>query len=169
MKLHLVDINPALVEAWREAFRPYPEVDIQHADLLAVAENTVVSPANSFGFMDGGIDRSFVDFFGHPLQARVQDAINLRPEGFLPVGSSLVIHTGHTRIPFLIVAPTMLAPEMVSAENSYRATRAVLRVAQSPEVSREVYCPGLGTGVGGVAPRDAAREMAVAYAEWKAR
>lgn len=69
---------------------------------------------------------------------------------------------------FLIVAPTMPAPEMVSADHSYRAMRAVLRVAgESPEVSREVFCPGLGTGVCGVAPVSAAREMAQAYADWK--
>ena len=37
-----------------------------------------------------------------------------RPEGHLPVGASLVVRTGHERIPHLIVAATMLSPETAS-------------------------------------------------------
>ena len=44
-----------------------------------------------------------MDFFGSQLQERVQDAIARRPGGHLPVGASLVVRTGHGRIPFLIV------------------------------------------------------------------
>jgi hypothetical protein len=43
MKLHLVDINPVLVEAWTEAFAAFSEVSIYHADLLPMAHNTIVS------------------------------------------------------------------------------------------------------------------------------
>lgn len=86
---------------------------VQQGELLSLAENTVVSPANSSGFMDGGIDRAFVAFFGSQLQERVQDTIIRRPEGHLPVGASVVVRTGHARIPYLIVAPTMLGPEAV--------------------------------------------------------
>lgn len=169
MRLHLVDLNPEVVAAWQEAFRSFPDVTVRQGDLLTLAENAVVSPANSFGFMDGGIDRAFVAFFGSQLQVRVQDAIARRPEGYLPVGASLVVQTSHARIPYLIVAPTMLGPEAVGSDNSYRAMRAVLRIAaQFPEVGHEVYCPGLGTGVGGVRPDEAATEMARAYADWQA-
>ena len=64
MQLHLVDINSAVVDAWRSAFREFPEVSVQCNDLLAVAENTIVSPANSLGYMDGGIDAAYLEFFG---------------------------------------------------------------------------------------------------------
>jgi O-acetyl-ADP-ribose deacetylase (regulator of RNase III) len=168
MHLYLADLDPALVAAWFEAFQPFPEVTISQADLLAVAENAVVSPANSFGFMDGGIDRAYTDFFGRQLERRVQEAIARRPEGHLPVGASLVVRTDNSRIPYLIVAPTMLLPEAVSEDHCYRAMRAILRVAAGlPEVGRAVFCPGLGTGVGMVAPRMAAREMAEAYSDWR--
>jgi O-acetyl-ADP-ribose deacetylase (regulator of RNase III) len=167
MHLQLVDLDTDLVAAWAEAFRPFPEVTVRQADLLAVAENAVVSPANGFGFMDGGIDRAYTDFFGGQIEVRVREAIARRPEGHLPVGASLVVRTGHPRIPYLIVAPTMLMPEAVSEEHCYRAMRAVLRlVGQFPEVGRAVFCPGLGTGVGMVPPRSAAREMARAYGDW---
>lgn len=135
MNLRLVDLNADLVAAWRNAFKAFPEVTIQEANLLAVAENTVVSPANSYGFMDGGIDQAYRDFFGPQIEAKVQDAISRRPEGLLPVGASFVVTTGHRRIPYMIVASTMVMPEAASEVDCYRAMRAVIRVSeQQPDV-----------------------------------
>jgi O-acetyl-ADP-ribose deacetylase (regulator of RNase III) len=168
VRLHLVDINLDMVLAWREAFRPFPEVTVGHGDLLSRAENAVVSPANSFGFMDGGIDRAYAAFFGPQVEERVREAVARRPEGHLPVGAALAVRTGHARIPFLVVAATMVSPEAVSEDHAYRALRAVLRLAgQHPEVGRLLFCPGLATGVGGVAPAAAAMGMAQAYGGWK--
>ncbi len=168
MRLYLVDADERVTLALCEAFRPFPEVTVSSGDLLAVAQNAVVSPANAFGFMDGGIDAAFHSFFGPTIEGRVCEAIGRRPEGHLPVGASLVVRTGNARVPYLIVAPTMLGPEAVEPQNCYRAMRAVLRVAAvHEEVGRAVYCPGLGTGVGMVPPREAAREMAQAYGDWK--
>jgi O-acetyl-ADP-ribose deacetylase (regulator of RNase III) len=168
MKLHLVDADETVAIALREAFRDFPEVAVQQGDLLVVAFNTIVSPANAYGFMDGGIDTAYLKFFGAAVEGRVQDAISRRPEGFLPIGASLVIQTGNERIPYLIVAPTMLAPEPIDSKNCYRAMRAVLRIAaQKDDVGRIVYCPGMGTGVGQVHPAEAAREMVQAYSDWK--
>jgi O-acetyl-ADP-ribose deacetylase (regulator of RNase III) len=168
MRLHLVDTDAEVVAALRDAFRSFREVEVALGNILAVARNTVVSPANSYGVMDGGIDRAYLDFFGPAIQGRVQEAIGQRSEGYLPVGASLVIRTGHARIPYLLLAPTMLAPEAVTRDNCYRAMRAVLRLADShTEVGQDIYCPGLGTGVGMVNPGEAAEEMAQAYKDWK--
>jgi O-acetyl-ADP-ribose deacetylase (regulator of RNase III) len=168
MRLHLVDHNGDLVSAWMEAFNLFPEVTIEQGDLLASAENCVVSPANSYGFMDGGIDAAYRAFFGAQIERTVQDIVARRPEGHLPVGASVVVRTGHPRIPFLIVAPTMTTPEEVPSSHCYRAMRAILRIAGSDdEVGRDVYCPGLATGVGMVPPKNAAVMMADAYRDWK--
>lgn len=168
MRLHLVDTNEDIVAAWREHFREFPEVDIQGGDIMTIAEHCLVSPANSHGFMDGGIDGVYLSFFGAQIEQRVQEAVARRPEGILPVGASLVVTTGHARIPYLIVAPTMTMPEPVASENCYRAMRAILRIATAEySVGRDVYCPGLGTGVGMVAPAMAASAMAGAYRDWK--
>ncbi|MFN3199823.1 MAG: macro domain-containing protein [Bradymonadia bacterium] len=167
MNLHLVDIQPGMVEAWRETFAPYPEVSIQCADILDVAHGTLVSPANSHGFMDGGIDRHYRDFFGHDIERKVQRAIQHRPEGLLPVGASLVVETGHARITHLVIAPTMEMPEPVPASHAYRALRAVLRIVGSdPILGADTYCPGLCTLTGRVPYAEAAREMAEAYRDW---
>lgn len=168
MRLHLVDHDPDVVSAWRQTFAAYPEVTIEQANLLSVAHNTVVSPANSHGFMDGGIDLTYMTFFGPHIQEIVQDAIAQRPEGHLPVGASLIVRTGHARIPFIIVAPTMILPEPIQSFNCYRAMRAILRIAATdPVVGQDVFCPGLGTGVGQVPPSEAASQMARAYGDWK--
>jgi O-acetyl-ADP-ribose deacetylase (regulator of RNase III) len=166
MNLHLVDFNGHVVNAWTSAFAPFPEVTIQQGDLLDVAKHCVVSPANSYGFMDGGIDAAYRVFFGAQIERKVQEAVTRRPEGHLPVGASLVVRTGHQRVPFLIVAPTMTVPEQVMSNNCYRAMRAILRIATG-EVGQDVYCPGLATGVGMVPPENAAAMMAQAYRDWK--
>ncbi len=64
MKLNLVNMNDDLIEAWHEAFSLYPEARIFDTNILSVAVNTVVSETNSYGFMDGGIDWEYCQYFG---------------------------------------------------------------------------------------------------------
>lgn len=169
MKLHFVDINPDVTHALEDAFRNHPEVEIICGDILCHAVHCVVSPANSFGYMDGGIDAAYLAFFGLELQKRVQDAIHRRPEQMLPVGAALAVSTGNGRIPFMIVAPTMTMPEDVPASHAGRALRAVLRLIESePCLAVDVYCPGLTTLVGQVSPAAAAASMVTAYEQWLA-
>lgn len=164
MKLHFVDQNRDVAKALEEAFAAFPEVSVSCGDILALAEVCVVSPANGYGYMDGGVDAAYRRHFGAKLEQKVREAIAARPEGHLPVGASLVVATEDKKIPFMIVAPTMLMPEAVEASHAARALRAVLR-ARSAHASLlpVVYCPGLATGVGGVSPEEAAAGMATAY------
>ena len=167
MKLHLFDTNPDLVECWQKEFAHFPEVEIGCDNLLDHARCCVVSPGNSYGYMDGGIDWDYIQYFGEALQVSVQEAISHLPEGKLPVGQSLLVGTGHARIPFLIAAPTMEMPMPIRKNNCYHAMRALLyRIGAAPGNLDHVYCPGLGTGVGHVSPEDAADEMAHAYRDW---
>lgn len=164
MKLHFIDTDEAVVTALQRSFDRVEGVDVTHGDLLQTARECVVSPANSFGFMDGGFDKDLYAYFGPSIQQRVQEAVSSRPEGHLPVGASALIRTGDERIPFLIIAPTMTLPEQVDARNAYRAMRAVLRIARASESHfSHIYCPGLTTGVGETAPEEAAAQMARAY------
>jgi O-acetyl-ADP-ribose deacetylase (regulator of RNase III) len=168
VNLHLVDLDADVVEAWREAFAPFPEVAVRRGNLIAMAVHCAVSPANSHGFMDGGIDDAYRHLFGRSIELRVQDAIAALPEALLPVGASLLLRTGHELVPWLVVAPTMESPKAVGRENAYLAMRATLRALDAnPEAAREVWCPGLATGTGRVPPHEAAAEMARAYGEWR--
>ncbi|RYD85066.1 MAG: AraC family transcriptional regulator [Verrucomicrobiaceae bacterium] len=163
MQLHFADSNQDVAEALNSAFSRFSDVQVHYGDLLTLAEYCIVSPANSSGFMDGGFDQALLGFFGPAIESRVRDAISRRPKGLLPVGASLLVRTGNHRVPFLIVAPTMIHPEQVEASNAYRAMRAVLRIAR--ELNGPVFCPGLCTGVGNVSAPEAAKAMALAYAQ----
>ena len=170
MELYLVDHNPDLVEEWRKAFHGMDSIYCECNNILDIAENTIVSPANSYGFMDGGIDRLYTDFFGLRPQTEVQQAITGQEEGFLPVGSAVLVNTGHSRIPYMISAPTMMLPGAVPPSNCFFAMSAILLIAKrNVEKVKKVYCPGLGTGTGRVSPDLAAREMSHAYIKWKNR
>ena len=168
MKLHLVDINTDLITEWEKAFSEFENVTVQCADILTVAENTIVSPANSYGFMDGGIDRLYTDFFGLRPQTEIQQYIATREEGFLPVGAAVLVNTGHKKVPFMISAPTMMSLGAVPPSNCFYAMAAILFVADKHKKDKvtDIYCPGLATLTGRVAPDIAAVEMANAYRKW---
>ncbi len=87
--------------AWRH--RPY-------RDLLALSADAAVSPANSFGMMDGGIDLAYSRKWGWGVQAHLQALIAATPMRELLVGEALIVPTGDPAIRFCISAPTMRLP-----------------------------------------------------------
>lgn len=50
----------------------------------------MASPANSFGFMDGGIDFEISERFGWDLQKKLQQTIKILPEWELLVPPSFI-------------------------------------------------------------------------------
>jgi O-acetyl-ADP-ribose deacetylase (regulator of RNase III) len=161
----LYAIDEDLVKAWEQEFRSKPlpdnlEVDIVLGDILHNRADAIVSPANSFGYMDGGIDLLYTEFFGQPLQKKLQDLLRgLRVGGELLVGDALAVHTGNLRIPWLISAPTMRTPQdLTGTINAYLATRAAIHLAFSKEMF-SVLMPGMGTGCGNLDYKTAAVQM----------
>lgn len=164
MLLHLVDTNPLVIEAWHKEFHKCENVTVQEADIIEVAETCIVSPANSYGYMDGGIDLIYTEYFGPSLQLRLQQQITEAHNGLLPVGSALILKTGDKRIPYMISAPTMEFPHSIPSSNVFFSMSSILKIAlKNKTLIDKIFCPGLGTGVGHVDPFDAAREMRKAY------
>ena len=138
-------------------------------DIFAEAADAIVSPANSFGFMDGGIDLAYSLRFGWGLEARLQALLRSEHDGELPVGQAVIVETGDARFPLMISAPTMRVPMDVSETvNAFLAFRAVIRTvriynrtAQRPIES--IVSPGLGTAIGRLHPMACARRMYHAY------
>lgn len=90
-----------------------------------------VSPANSLGFMDGGIDYPLSRIIFPNIETEVQQIINnfgfknLINQPYLPIGSSIILDKENNKS--LIVAPTMLSPQNVSkTKNAYYSTMAIL-------------------------------------------
>lgn len=147
------------------------EVEITVADLIDVAEDTIVSPANSFGYLDGGIDRRYREVFGPKLEQDLLDAL-ARIGGVLPIGTALTLPvSSHSQIGRIIFAPTVENPEAVRAVNVFRAARAVFREVDRLEERGtpvgELFMPFLGTGVGQVPFNEAAAEMRLAWDRWR--
>src|SRR6266567_874908 len=126
MKLTLCAVEDSLVSAWQTFCGDLDFVSVFRGSILDVECDAVVSPANSFGFMDGGIDALYLGFFGYGLQDEVRQQIAQYRDGELIVGAADIVRTGHEKIPYLVIAPTMRVP-MVLGEtvNPYLAARAV--------------------------------------------
>ncbi len=168
--LKLRDVNGAMVLAWRKAFLGCEGVEVSGGDIFEERADALVSPANSFGYMDGGIDLVYSQFFGWQLQNRLQERLRQEHHGELPVGQALLIETHHAELPWLVCAPTMRVPMIVSdTVNAYLAFRATLRAvlehnaASSGRPVRSILCPGLCTAVGRMPPERAARQMRQAW------
>jgi len=171
LKIHLRALDADLAAAWRDEFAGIPQVEVSIGDIFSdgICADAIVSPANSFGYMDGGIDWVYTGRFGWDLQRRLQDLLRREYDGELPVGQAVIIKTGAEDFPYLISAPTMRVPLDVSnTVNAYLAFRATLRAVREFNQSgsskiHSLLCPGLGTGVGRISPQLCARQMLLAY------
>ncbi|RAV98437.1 macro domain-containing protein [Pseudochryseolinea flava] len=169
-ELTLVDVQVELCEAWKYFFKEFSGVIIHHGKFQEVKEfDCLVSPANSFGLMDGGIDLAIRNYFGMQIQENVRKVIEEDFYGEQPVGSSIIVDTGNENHPFLAHTPTMRVPSDISnTDNVYNATFAMLRAVANHNKHdarkiKKILCPGLGTATGRVSPKEAARQMVLAY------
>jgi len=164
-----------MVEAWNVVFgKAGDDFTITHGDIFAGPKaDAIVSPANSFGFMDGGIDAVYEDRFGVEIPMRLREHIKNNWHGEIPVGQATIIATNDEDYPWLISAPTMRVPESVKGTvNAYLAFRAVLLAVKKWNETwhdkerykiNSILCPGLGTAVGEMPVDDCAIQMWRAY------
>ncbi len=173
LKLILVDPKPALCDAFRERFQGLPNVEIVVGKFEQLSDfDCMVSAANSFGLMDGGVDAAIIQFFGLELEERVQRRILDEFLGEQPVGTSMIVETNHPKHPYIAHTPTMRVPmDIARTDYVYLAMWAMLLAVRKHNLKSGkqieiVACPGLGTATGHVPYRQAARQMALAYANF---
>lgn len=127
MNIVLTAMDESLASAWGQFCGDVECVRIHRGSILDVDCDAVVSPANSFGFMDGGIDAVYMGYFGSEIQMRVRRLIYDHHDGELVVGAAEIVETGDPCIPYLIAAPTMRVPMVLhESVNAYLAARAAL-------------------------------------------
>lgn len=175
MQIVLAGVDDDLVRAWESTCGNIENVKIHRGSIFDVKCDAIVSPANSFGFMDGGLDLAILEYFGGHVQERLQKLIQTRHHGELLVGLAEVVDTDHDEIPYLIAAPTMRVPTILTETvNVYLATRAILTLVKFGTVPdgtpvkhiiETIAIPGLGTGTGKVPPDICAHQMQVAIAD----
>ena len=168
LQIKLVYKEPELGKAWSANFQEYENVEIIQEDIVKVACDAIVSPANSFGFMDGGLDIHLSETLGWHIQDELQERILKLEEKELLVGKSMIIETKNEKIPYLISAPTMRVPmsfNIATSVNAYLAMKAILIAAKKHTNINTVAIPGLCTGCGRMPFHIASNQMFLAYDE----
>lgn len=180
MKIILTSREKELTTAWTKHCGDLNFVQIHSGSILDLACDAVVSPANSFGFMDGGVDALYSERFGWHVQDRLRQIIADHHHGELLVGAAEIVETDYLRLPYLIAAPTMRVPMILGQEtvNPYLAARAVFLLLQKgkflqgehagrkvSEIVETIAFPGMGTGVGRVPFEVCARQVRTAIDE----
>ena len=172
MRIILCAFQPELKAAWDQVLQgcgahctPGHSLETTAGDITALTVTAVVSPANSAGVMRGGVDLAYTLFFGEGLEHDLQARIQQLPGNTLPVGSALVIPTGHSRIPYLVSAPTMVRPMRLAGPDPVRLACRAATTAAMEQGFADLAFPGMGTGTGGLSMPVAALAMLEGIAE----
>lgn len=162
LKIYLCAREKELFDAWKLfCVGSHSFVEPTMQNILDVPADAVVAPANSFGFMTGGIDLYYRNYFGKGIEIELQKRIKNEYDGELLVGQATSVKVSHPefQMKYLIAAPTMRVPENVSHTiNAYLAAKAALKEALRIGVTSVVFS-GLGTGTGMMSSDDCAKQV----------
>jgi len=126
---------------------------IEKGDLTKISCDAIVNPANSYGYMGGGVAGAIKRAGGIIIE---KEAVSKAP---IPVGKAVVTTAGSLPSKHVIHAPTMKQPATnIGVENVKLATKAAFDLAFKLKL-KSIAIPGMGTGVGGVPTSDAAKAI----------
>ena len=164
MKIVLTDTNKGIVDAWKN-FAPN-DIEIHHGSFETLTTDAIVSPANSFMIMDGGVDFYIQRMFKKGIEQKLRnEAINRFSMPFLPIGCAVSCETGVERFPVLISSPTMIVPQLINnTPYAFISTIAALNEAKRIKATSILFM-GMGGLTGGYHPEICAKQMidAIAY------
>ncbi|MEV4517580.1 macro domain-containing protein [Dactylosporangium sp. NPDC049525] len=170
LRVVLSDVNAKVVQAWQSAFADTAEVTIVKGSILDQRVDAWVSPTNSQGRMDGGVDAVIKRHLGAGIQLRVQRAIRDGFAGSLPIGSAVCVPSGAANPTFLISTPTMTQSVQNVRETlnvalaCAAAFQAIhLQNAVAPGSITSVALVGMGAATGKVPPQVCANLMWAGY------
>lgn len=173
MQIILVDVNPAIVDAWFEEFKGRDNIEILNKPFQEIKKpNCIMTAAgNSFGIMGGGIDLAIARFFPG-IEKQVQDQITKHFHGECLVGNAVYVSnlflSSEIRYLWngLIYSPTMRSPSIIhKTDNVYKATFATLTAHYNVFEGNSNFTlvmPGFGGNCGEVSPKSITRQMRLA-------
>ena len=178
VRVSFIDTNEQVIEALaNEPGEHFRNCSIICGDILRHPLDepcTLVSPANTIGNMDGGLDLQYSSHFPR-LEETLRKYIKCEHGGVLRIGTAQVIPLRRRDFTYVIFAPTVEKPgNLATPASVYLAMVAALTSVvmhnyriQKDGIDREpIDClriPGLGTGFGGLEPGTAATQMREAY------
>ncbi len=166
MQIFLLDRNPDITQMWKLYFSDIPDVKVVCDNFTHFMEahdvECIVSPANSYGLMDGGYDAAISDYFGKALIPAVQAYIREHFFCEQPVGTSFIIDIPNSTKK-LIHTPTMRIPSIIKDPLVvYQCMRTTLICAMQNNV-KSIVIPAFGGHCGGVSPVKLALLMRAGY------
>jgi O-acetyl-ADP-ribose deacetylase (regulator of RNase III) len=172
--IKLISLDKEWVLHMKEFFKNTAMVIVENANIkdVPLEQTCFVSPANSLGFMDGGIDlvlsREIMPGIEQKVKKRIQqlNVISSMGRPYLPIGS--VITVPHDLNTHLIVTPTMFLPHDVrGTQNAYWSFFAALKMWRKLCVQKNKKFNLVVTshccGVGRMPGRESAEQMKRAY------
>jgi hypothetical protein len=128
-----------------------------------------ISPANVLGFMDGGVDKGYMNCIPN-IQNLVQNGFkelsykSMLDRNYLPIGCSMAFKITDN-ITF-ISAPTMLLPQKVlNTDNPYHSLKSSLQLCKELNI-KHIFCPMMCTGYGGYSYEDSFKLMTTAINDY---
>lgn len=183
------NIDALLNEANKHS-KQYPELfkecEFINSDILEIIEDynyyILVSPANSFGSMGGGLDKIINKYIFKNIQDDIMnyikkncynkfpysyyfDGMNIKNKPYLPVGESFILKADKNN--YIAVVPTMEHPMIVSDTNNafVAMTSLINTIKQNNYNCKFVLIPCFCTGVGEMEPEQMALQMIKALIE----
>lgn len=186
MQITLLDINKNMCDEWEKQFKGCNDVQVVSDDIISYATKlknnnvdfAIVSPANSYGMMDGGYDFGITNFYksiGVNIIKRVQKSIYEYYLGEQPIATVLSLQMkydkGLEEVPDLIHIPTMRVPMDIRFTNiPYMCMKELfiyldygINDEDKIEHYDEVIIPAFGGGCGCVPFSIIAKQMKLAY------
>jgi O-acetyl-ADP-ribose deacetylase (regulator of RNase III) len=180
MKIHFISLNEEFIEEAKELFgMTKTPITFEIGDIQNVPRKgkAFVSPANSLGIMDGGIDLILSRNMFPGCESQVKKMIaeigkkTTLGRPYLPVGSALWFQTTEESV--LISAPTMFLPHDVSETmNAYWCMMACLQAMEKIEAETKgaidtLVCTSLCCGVGRMDAETSALQMCQALRDFE--
>lgn len=170
INIHFVSLDPELPTYMKKYFTIFPNISFEVINIENCSNfDCIVSPGNSFGQMDGGIDAMLSKILSNNIGKKVRKAIAKKYFGEQPIGTCLLIKTGNKKYPLLAHSPTMLIPKNVDGTlNPYFAFKAVLSTIlnynkRNTKKIKNILTTTFCTGCGDISLKKSLKQMRYAY------
>ena len=177
IQFYFVDRNKDVVDTYGSVFRDLKNVTVHRGNILGQKADCIVSPGNSYGCMDGGVDKA-INYTLNYISKDIKEIINNYYMGEQPIGTCLlikVLEENYNGYKYLAHTPTMRVPEDVSQnDNAYIAFRALLvklvkhntmciKQNKNESLIKSVVLTSFCTGAGNMDEMVSAKQMRLAF------
>lgn len=154
------------------------DIKVYYGNFQDLTFDAIVSPANSYGIMDGGIDAHINNYLNGDLtykdfikmiQLQLSKKVNLSQQP----GSAVLLESHNSKCPYIIHSPTMQIPSKIkNKEIIYWCIYNILSLVYLHNLNnnnpiKTVCMPGMGTGCGGLNYIDFVMILKIAYKHFK--